>query len=215
MAVASLSGRVARAALQLLVAAVVAGVLAAGFFAGSRPHGPGRPPDHPRELIGFTLTDRTGRTVTRAELRGTFCVVSFVSTGCGVICPIVSRQMAAVQRLAAGMDDVRLVSFTVDPRTDTPPVLAKFAARFGADTNRWLFLTGDKNVLFPLIETSFLPKDTLGGYQPMPGEFLDTDRIVLVDPQGSVRAYFDGMILSTPSALMAEVERLRARPNAR
>jgi cytochrome oxidase Cu insertion factor (SCO1/SenC/PrrC family) len=99
MAVASLSGRVARAALQLLVAAVVAGVLAAGFFAGSRPHGPGRPPDHPRELIGFTLTDRTGRTVTRAELRGTFCVVSFVSTGCGVICP--DRQPADGRGAAA------------------------------------------------------------------------------------------------------------------
>ena len=124
-------------------------------------------------------------------------------------------QMAEVQRRVDGQDDVRLVSLTVDPRTDTPSVLARFAARFGADTDRWLFLTGDRAVLYPLIETSFLPKDIEGGYRPMPGEFGHTDRIALVDPRGKVRAYFDGMSAGTPAALVAELDRLRSDPSFR
>jgi protein SCO1/2 len=199
----------ARLVVGLTGLGLVGAALAAGFFARGRAPGPVLPPDQERALTGFALTDRTGRSVTRAELEGKFCVVGFVFTSCGSTCAEVSRRMAQVQRLVQGQADVRLVSLTVDPRSDTPPVLAKFAARFGADTNRWLFLTGDKEVLFPLIETSFLPKDTLGGYQPQPGEFLHTDRIALVDPNGRVRAYFEGLKDETPTVLVAELNRLR------
>ncbi len=208
-------GTAARVAVGLLGAVLVAGALAAGYLAAGRPTGPVLPPDRAREFGPFTLTDRTGRTVTRAEFDGKFCVVSFVFTSCGFSCLEVSRRMAEVQRRVDGQDDVRLVSLTVDPRTDTPSVLARFAARFGADTDRWLFLTGDQAVLYPLIETSFLPKDSEGGYRPMPGEFGHTDRIALVDPRGKVRAYFDGMSAGTPAVLVAELDRLRRDPSFR
>ena len=38
----------------------------------------------------------------------------------------------------------RLVTLTTDPDFDTPPVLKAYAERFGADPNRWMFLTGTK-----------------------------------------------------------------------
>ena len=101
-------------------------------------------PDKERTLGEFSLTDETGRTVTRADFDGKILAVSFLFTSCSLTCPEVSKRMAEIQRLTANDADVRLVSLTVDPRTDTPPVLAKWGARFGADTNRWHFLTGAK-----------------------------------------------------------------------
>ncbi len=167
------------------------------------------PPDRPRELVEFSLTDRTGRTVTRAELAGKILVVDFLLTSCSLTCPEVNRRMAEIQQRTTGQPDVRFVSLTVDPRTDTPAALMKFGERFGADTNRWLMLTGDKTVLHGLIATSFLAQDLDDPFTYMPGNFSHTERIAVVDARGNVRSYFDGMRPETTAAVIAEIARLR------
>ena len=169
----------------------------------------GMAPDHARQLMDFALTDSTGRTVTRAELDGKILAVSFLFTSCGTTCPEVSRHMAQIQALATNQSDVQLVSLTVDPRSDTPPVLAKWAARYGADTNAWLLLTGDKAALHQLVGTSFLATETNNPFNTMPGNFTGTERIAVVDKHGRVREYFDGLRIETPAAVMAEVNQLR------
>ncbi len=166
-------------------------------------------PDRERTLGEFSLTDATGRTVTRAELDGKILVVSFLFTSCSLTCPEVTKRMAEIQRLTASDADVRLVSLTVDPRSDTPPVLAKWGARFGADTNRWHLLTGDKNVLHGLIAKSFLAQDHGDPFNSMPGNFTGTERIAVVDQHGRTRIYFDGLRSDTPAAVVAEIARLR------
>lgn len=110
----------------------------------------------PRPLPDFTLVDCTGRTVSRSDLTGHYLVVNFVFTSCSMNCLAVNQRMAEIQTLVADFPDVRLVSFTVDPRTDTPEVLAAFAKRFEGNTSRWLFLTGDKPALYELLETGFI-----------------------------------------------------------
>ena len=169
-------------------------------------------PDQERTLGNFSLTDENGRTVTRAELDGSFLVVSFLFTGCSLTCPEVTRRMVEIQQLTATNPDVRLVSLTVDPRSDTPPVLAKWGARFGADTNRWDFLTGEKKVLHELIAKSFLAHDKSDPFNSMPGNFTGTERIAVVDKHGRTRIYFDGLRPETAAAVVAEIARLRSEP---
>jgi cytochrome oxidase Cu insertion factor (SCO1/SenC/PrrC family) len=166
-------------------------------------------PDKPRQLADFSLTDCTGRVVTRAELDGKILAVSFLFTGCGLTCPEVTRRMAEIQRLTADAPDVRLLSLTVDPGTDTPPELAKWGAHYGADTNRWLLLTGSKARLYALIGTSFLSANLSDPFNSMPGNFAGTERIAVVDKHGRVRIYFDGLRLDTPAAVAAEIVQLR------
>jgi cytochrome oxidase Cu insertion factor (SCO1/SenC/PrrC family) len=166
--------------------------------------------DHPRRLVEFNLTDRSGRSVTQADLTGKFLVVNFVFTSCSLSCRAVNDLMEEIQRLVANASDVRLVSLTVDPRSDTPVVLAKFADGYHADTNRWLFLTGDKAELYRVIETSFIAKSPeLEGL--IPGGFGSTDRIMLVDPAGDVWASFDGLKSNAASAVVAEIEGRRKK----
>jgi cytochrome oxidase Cu insertion factor (SCO1/SenC/PrrC family) len=195
---------------------VIALALAAGvgswFAAAALSHRDqlhGLAPDKERTLGEFSLTDETGRTVTRVEFDGKILVVSFLFTSCSLTCPEVSRRMAEIQRLTAGDADVRLLSLTVDPRTDTPPVLAKWGARFGADTNRWHFLTGKKTALHGLIAQSFLAQDHGDPFNSMPGNFTGTERIAVVDRHGRTRIYFDGLRNETPAAVVAEIGKLR------
>jgi protein SCO1/2 len=169
-------------------------------------------PDKPRRLENFSLTDSTGRTVTRTDMDGKILVVSFLFTSCSLTCPEVSRRMAEIQNLTATNDDVCLLSLTVDPRSDTPPVLAKWGARFGADTNRWRLLTGDKAQLLWLIGTSFLATETNNPFNSMPGNFTGTERIAVVDKHGRTRIYFDGLRPETPAAVVKEISQLRGEP---
>ena len=169
----------------------------------------GLPPDKERQLVNFVFTDSSGREVKRDDMRGKILAVSFLFTSCSLTCPEVSKRMAEIQKLTAGAPDVRLLSLTVDPRSDTPPVLAKWGERFGADTNHWNLLTGDQAQLHFVIGTSFLATETNNPFNSMPGNFGGTDRIAVVDKQGRVRAFFDGLRIETPAAVVAEIARLR------
>ena len=198
----------------VLVLALIAGIgswlAASAFSRHDQLHG--ILPDQERRLGNFFLTDENGRAVTRAELDGNILIVSFLFTSCSLTCPEVTRHMAEIQQLTTTNADVRLVSLTVDPRSDTPPVLAKWAARFGADTNRWSFLTGNKAMLHGLIARSFLAQDNGDPFNSMPGNFTGTERIAVVDRHGRTRIYFDGLRNETPAAVVAEIKKLRSEP---
>lgn len=147
----------------------------------------------PRQLGDFTLTNHTGRVVQRVDLANRMLVVNFVFTSCGISCLQVSRHMSEIQRRTAGREDVLLISLSVDPRTDTPVSLARFANRYEADPRRWLFLTGDKGVLYPLIETSFLGPTAALPHDDAPAGMIHSDQIAVMDASGRLRALFDGL----------------------
>ena len=166
-------------------------------------------PDHPRNLVDFSLTDRTGRVITRTELKDKILVVDFLFTSCSTTCPVVNRQMAQIQQLTTNEPDIKLVSLTVDPRDDTPDVLSKYGQTFGADTNRWLFLTGDRAALYQLIGQSFLAKDQDDPFSYMPGNFAHPERIAVMDAEGNLRGYFDGLNQNTAGAVVDEIEQIK------
>jgi cytochrome oxidase Cu insertion factor (SCO1/SenC/PrrC family) len=164
----------------------------------------------------FALTERSGRTVTRADLLGKVWVAGFVFTRCNGTCPQVCATLARVQKETAGEPDVRLVAFTVDPRHDTPEVLRRHAERYQADPERWLFLTGDRDEIYGLIRTGFLlgVEETQGTARRPGNEVTHSSRLALVDRRGHVRGYFDGRQVDDEGAPVDDVPRLLARVRA-
>ena len=161
-----------------------------------------------RSLVDFSLTDTAGQRVTRQDFAGRILVVSFAFTSCSLSCLAVNDRMAELQRALAGVEDVCLVSLTVDPRTDTPATLGRFAARYGADPRRWRFLTGEKAEVYRLIESSFLSRsrqlETL-----IPGGFANSDYLQIVDRAGRVRESFPGLQPGVVPKVLSAIERLR------
>jgi protein SCO1/2 len=136
------------------VIALIGLVLLAALYIASqrRPQPPsiGRVPD-------FTLTSQDGRPFGSADLAGRPYVTSFFFTTCTTVCPRLMGQVAKLQqRLAAEGLDVRLVSITVDPENDTPPVLRAYGETLGADFGRWTFLTGAPDEVRRVIERGFV-----------------------------------------------------------
>lgn len=70
--------------------------------------------------------------------------VDFIYATCTTICPILSAGYANLQRkLGSETRKVHLVSITIDPENDTPPILKEYLAKYSAKPG-WDFLTGSR-----------------------------------------------------------------------
>ena len=159
----------------------------------------------------FELTERSGRTVTAGDLAGKVWVADFIFTTCAGPCPLMSTHMAALQRATEDLD-VQLVSFSVDPERDTPEVLSEYAARYKADPERWLFLTGPKQALYDMIQKGFLLAVDDGslteGGKPGPGIITHSVKFVLVDREGRIRGYYSGEEAGVVQEILPDIQRL-------
>jgi cytochrome oxidase Cu insertion factor (SCO1/SenC/PrrC family) len=147
----------------------------------------------PLPLPDFTLTERSGRTVSKADLAGKVWVAAFVFTRCSGPCPSVSATMARLQHELKDLPDFRLVTFTVDPDRDQLKDLNAYADERGADRERWLFLTGEKDKLYRLFREGFHVAVEQGKDKEGRPDVTHSTRLALVDRQGRIRGYYQGL----------------------
>jgi protein SCO1 len=157
----------------------------------------------------FQLEDSSGRIITDAGLADRVWIAAFIFTRCPLSCPRISSVMRGLQaRLAK--TNVLLVSISVDPEFDAPPVLAEYARRFGAIPERWWFLTGGKSVIYELVRERFMlalaessPADRSGGAEII----SHSSRLALVD-RGRIVGFFESDDEQALAALVARAGRL-------
>lgn len=137
------------AALAALAAALLGAVLL--WRAG----GLAPPPPVYGELPEFRLTDTAGRPFTRQSLMGRVWVADLIYTRCEDTCPAQSAEMALLFAEMKEHAAFGLLSITVDPRHDTPPVLARYAAKFPVPADRWTLLTGPEKEIAQIARKGF------------------------------------------------------------
>jgi cytochrome oxidase Cu insertion factor (SCO1/SenC/PrrC family) len=145
-------------------------------------------------IADFNLTNQTGRAVSLKDLQGRVWVADIIFTRCAGPCPRMTRQMKELQDALPPRSKAELVTLTTDADFDTPPVLQTYAARNGADTNRWMFLTGDKRDVAKLAIDSL----KLTALEKKPEErtspedlFVHSTIFVVVDAHGRLRGVFE------------------------
>jgi protein SCO1 len=149
----------------------------------------------------FTLHDTAGKVVRLSDYQGRVVLLAFIFTSCRGVCPLISRQMAAVQ---AGLKSAELfgrraslVSVTVDPATDTADVLARYSRDHGADPTGWRFLTDRPERIKPVLKaydewTRLLLK----------GEIDHPARVYLIDQQSNIREIYSLAFFNEKQALI-------------
>lgn len=167
-------------------------------------------PDDFGEVGPFRFTERSGRTVTDESLRGKVWIVGCFFTCCTESCPKLSASLARLQGELADEPDVHLVSLTVDPATDTPETLGRYATAYNADADRWLFLTGTEDGVRRFVrERLKLAAETNPEKDATPGNrVLHDPRLTLVDKRGHINGYFDGTDPVAVGRLKVAAERL-------
>ena len=174
------------------LSAVLAGLL---LFACTNSPGETMPP--------FALIDLSGATVRSESLRGRALVISFVFTTCAEACPLITAQLARAQaRVRTEKLDarVRFVSITLDPVTDTPEVLRRYAAAHGIDLTTWHFLTGASADVARVVRA-------FGLTAVARERIVHGSLVVLVDGQGRIAARRTDLELD-PDRLVASLRKL-------
>jgi protein SCO1/2 len=79
----------------------------------------------------FDLTDHTGKRRRLADFRGKVTILFFGFTHCPDMCPLTLAKMAkAVERLGEQSKQVQGLFVTLDPKRDTPELLAQYVPSF-------------------------------------------------------------------------------------
>jgi cytochrome oxidase Cu insertion factor (SCO1/SenC/PrrC family) len=192
--------------------------LVLGAYAYAR-FGPARVAEPPLPVLsrvtGFSLTNQFGEVVTVEALRGRPWLGEIIFTRCPGPCVRMTRNLAELQNRLPRDADPRFVTLTADPAYDTPAVLRAYAERFGADSNRWHFLTGPQVRLYELATKQLLlavAENPDPANAPPDELFIHSTRMVLVDAAGRVRAAYDGESPAAQDQVLADLRRLAAEP---
>ena len=193
---------------KLVLSAVGAGAVAL-FAAASWAPRLGSPLPRLSEPVEFRAPAVSGggsAPLSGAALRGRPWVADFVFTSCTGPCPTLSANMARLQKRLPR--EVALVSFSVDPETDTLGVLSEYAARLGAEPGRWFFARLEPGPLYQLVNAGFHLPIFIDPKADPGSRTIHTTKLVLVDAEGAVRGYYDGMSDSGLRQLERDAARL-------
>ncbi len=161
----------------------------------------------------FSFVDQNRETITDKNLDGKIYVADFFFTSCPSICPTMQRNMLTVFKAYEGKNNFKLVSFTIDPRHDTIPVLKTYAEKLGAKANQWYFLLGKKEEVYQLAEKNYLV--SVSQDNRAPGGYVHQGWLVLVDKKGRVRGAYDGTDKKQVQQLITDVQVLMDEANAK
>lgn len=158
-------------------------------------------------IAPFQFVDQDSALVTNAMFKGQVYVADFFFTSCRTICPIMKTQMLRVYKATAEMPDVKILSHTIDPEYDTVALLKNFAERLGVTDKRWYFVTGEKDSIYKIAQTSYFA--TAMEDKSEPDGFIHSGAFLLIDRKQRIRGKYDGTKEEEVNRLIADIKKLR------
>ncbi|QBQ41789.1 SCO family protein [Sphingobacterium psychroaquaticum] len=158
-------------------------------------------------IDSFTMLNQDSMEVSSNSLRNKIHVASFIFLSCPTICPEMSAQMKEVQEKTQSMDEVLLLSYSIDPKRDTIPALKAYAKKIGAKGNKWHFLYGNQEEVMRLADKSYYAiayPDSLA-----PGGFTHSGGLLLVDKDLHIRGVYDGTSNEETKRLLKDIAILK------
>jgi protein SCO1/2 len=161
----------------------------AGAFAPGEPD-PARvlPVELGSTLPALELVDQNGALVRLDRaFAGKTLLITFVFTRCPdrTLCPAISGKFAYLQ---SHLDPKRfaLIEITLDPPYDSPPVLARYGAQYGAVPASWMLLTGKGSTIQHALNAF-----RISSLRVSSANFLHDDKLYIVTPEGRVAYIVD------------------------
>jgi len=158
-------------------------------------------------IADFSLTNQNGENITQEDYKGKIYIADFFFTTCPTICPIMTKNMAGLQKELKG-DDVLLLSHSVTPEIDSVAQLKKYALEKGVDDSIWNLVTGDKKQIYELARKSYLAVKTDGDGGPF--DMIHTENFILVDKEKRIRGFYDGTKKEDIEKLLEDLEILKS-----
>ncbi len=153
----------------------------------------------------FRFVNQDSQWITKESLAGKIYIADFFFTSCPSICPKVKKQMLRIYEKYKDDNRFMMLSHSIDVKRDTVGHLKLYATNLGVRGDRWYFLTGNENKIFEIADEYFV---SAFADPNAPGGFDHSGRIILVDPEGRIRAYCDGTDPEDVDDFMKDIDRL-------
>lgn len=131
-------------------------------------------------------------------------VADFFFTSCPTICPVMKKQMLRVYEAFEKEDKVQILSHTIDPEYDNVSVLKAFADAIGVASPKWNFVTGDREEIYEIGESSYMV--TAGADENAPGGYIHSGAFILVDGKQRIRGVYDGTMADQVDILISDIK---------
>lgn len=151
----------------------------------------------------FTFINQDSVVVTNSTFDNKIYIADFFFTSCPSICPIMKTQMLRVYNKFLDQREVAFLSYTIDPRHDSVPVLKEYAERLEVESAKWHFVTGEKEVIYELAQRSYM--SIAGEDNQAAGGYIHSGRFILVDKERRIRGVYDGTSEDDVNKLMADI----------
>ena len=158
----------------------------------------------------FKFINQYGDSVGDKNLAGKIYVADFFFTSCPSICPIMQRNMLTVYNAFKDSADIKIISYTIDPKYDSVKVLKNYADKLGVTGNCWWLLQGKKDDTYQLAEKNYLV--AVSSDPKAAGGYVHQGYFVLVDKQKRVRGAYDGTDPKQVAQLVDDIRVLKAEP---
>ena len=142
-----------------------------------------------RQAPKFDLTNQENIKISNSSFIGKVYLVEFFFTTCPSICPIMNRNMVIIQNHFKNEKQFGIASISINPENDTPSILKKYAADYGATLPNWHFLTGDKATIYDIANKGF--NVFVGENAKVNGGFEHSGLVALIDKKGIIRCRRD------------------------
>jgi protein SCO1/2 len=156
----------------------------------------------------FSFTDQHGKLVTEKEVAGKVTIVEYFFTTCPGICKIMNKNLSSVYQTFKGKPLFVILSHTVDPETDSAPVLAAYAKSLNAEAANWEFLTGNKDELYRAARQEYLLAVEDARLSGTAEDFIHTEKVALLDGQRRIRGFYDATDSLSVKQLIADTKQL-------
>ncbi len=145
--------------------------------------------ENPRPVPAWSLQNQDAETITIQDWQGDFVVVDFIYTSCPSICLILSSNLRSLQKdfiSEQKIDNLRFLSISFDPETDTPQRLKEHLTHFSANFKYWSaarpISSSQKETILDFFKVIVIP-DEYGGYTHSAGYHV-------INPEGKLVAIF-------------------------
>jgi protein SCO1/2 len=157
-------------------------------------------------ITDFAFVDQDSNMVTNETFTNQVYVADFFFTSCPTICPVMKQQMLRVYEVYKDNPKVGILSHSIDPEYDTVALLHEFAARLGVTSDKWHFVTGDKEDIYEIGEKSYMV--VANEDESAPGGFIHSGAFLLVDQKRRIRGVYDGTVPEQVDILINDIKRL-------
>ncbi len=157
----------------------------------------------------FSFLNQDSLIITQQNIEGKVHVANFIFTKCGVVCPVLTKNLKIVSDSLKSEKDLVFLSYSVTPWMDSPCVLNSYKTKNNIQNSNWHFLSGSKSEIYSLARKSYFAEEDIG-FAKDSSAFLHTEHFILVDKNKRIRGVYNGTLSFDMQQLIEDIKILKA-----